>query len=222
MAPTIIAVIPAYNAEETLYPLLQQVSAFLPIGDILVVNDGSTDQTGDIAFGFGCRLISFPANHGKGAALRCGFSFAMGNDYDAVLTLDADLQHPPEYIPYFLDRFDDADVIIGTREISLPLMPPGRIFNNTVTSLVISIFGNRRIRDSQSGYRLIKTRFLRKLRLAGKRYDLESELLFQAGVFDSKIIEIPIATVYNTSASHINPLLDTGRFLKLVWNRVWY
>ena len=109
---------------------------------------------------------------------------------------------------------------IGTRQMKLGVMPFARWLTNNLTSLIISIFSGMRIRDTQSGYRMISVDTLKKLRLKSVKYDFESEMLFQAGALNIKIDEIPIATVYEGSHSYINPLVDTGRFIKLIWKRI--
>ena len=82
--------------------------------------------------------------------------------------------------------------------------------------------GTIRMRDSQSGYRLIKAPVLRKMQLHSSRYDTESEMLFQAGYLGFRTAEVPIETVYEGSHSFINPLVDTGRFIRQIWKRLWY
>ncbi len=138
-----------------------------------------------------------------------------------MLTIDADLQHAPEALPEFYALDDGRRLIIGTREIDLKVMPVGRWLSNNLCSLIISIFSTRRIRDSQSGYRLIPTAFLREIRLRTVGYDFESELLFKAGAAGYEINEVPVPTIYDDSVSFINPLADTGRFIRQIWRRIW-
>jgi hypothetical protein len=91
---------------------------------------------------------------------------------------------------------------------------------NNLTSIIISIFSGKRIRDSQSGYRMTAVELLRKMQIKSVKYDYESEILFQAGALDAAIGEVAITTVYEGSHSYINPLVDTGRFIKLIWKRM--
>lgn len=222
MNPKILLIIPAFNASKYIPELVRRIKPNFDLRDVLIINDGSSDDTANIARGCGCRFIDFKKNRGKGAALRTGFKFALNNNYDAVITIDADLQHKPEHLSEFLARYDTADILIGTRSIKVRQMPWERLINNNLTSLIISIFGSVRIRDSQSGYRLLKVEVLKKLSLKSSRYDTESEMLFQSGYLGFSTAEVPIETIYDDSVSFINPLLDTSRFICQIWKRLWY
>ena len=220
--PRILIIVPAYNAARYLPELIARITVFVPHEDVLFVDDGSTDDTADIVARSTCRTIIFPDNRGKGAALKAGFDFAIQRDYDAVVTMDADLQHPPEYLPRFLDHCVQADLVVGTRSIRAGGMPLSRMISNTLSSLVISILGKAKVRDSQSGYRLIPVAVLKRLHLASDGFETESELLFQAGRLGLTVVEVPIPTIYGRSASFIRPVRDTGRFLWETWRRMWY
>ena len=208
---SVLALVPAYNAAEHLGELIPRLQLQVPDQDLLLVNDGSTDNTLDLLKEHQVNYISFPENRGKGASLLAGFDFALSHGYRSVLTIDADLQHLPEEIPRFLALDDGRTVILGTRHISLSVMPFDRWLTNNLTSLIISVFSTQRVRDSQSGYRLIPTGLLRAMRLKTVRYDFESELLFKAGALGCPVAEVPISTVYEGSSSFINPFVDTGR-----------
>ena len=216
-----LVLIPAYNAGKHLEELIPRTRAVVPDANLLFVNDGSTDNTLDILKRESVNYISFPANRGKGAALMAGFDYAIDNDYRSVLTMDSDLQHLPEEIPRFFTRDDGHRIVMGTRTINRKVMPFPRMLTNNLTSLIISIFGTGRVRDSQSGYRLIPVEFLQAIRLKTVGYDFESEMLFKAGAIGYPVDEVPISTVYEDSTSYINPLADTLRFVRQIWKRVW-
>jgi glycosyltransferase involved in cell wall biosynthesis len=220
--PKILIIVPAYNAARHLPELIPRITAFVPPDDVIVVDDGSIDGTAGIIAGSGCRMISLPVNRGKGMALKTGFDFAVHHRYDAVVTLDADLQHPPECLPLFLAQFGLTDMAIGTRNIHPAEMPWLRSMTNMLTSLVISVMGSTPIRDSQSGYRFISVSALKRLHPVAGGYDAESEQLFKAGRLGLSIVEIPIPTIYGGSTSFIHPLRDTVRFLRQIWRRMWY
>jgi hypothetical protein len=146
---------------------------------------------------------------------------AEANGYRAVITVDADLQHSPESITSFLQNYDENSLVLGCRRISLGNMPLDRWLSNNLTSLVISIFSRKLIRDSQCGFRMYPVSFLRKLTLNSDRFDLESEILFKSGMLGMKITQVEIPTIYNKNSSYINHLADTLRFIRLTWQRIF-
>lgn len=218
---TALVIVPAFNAAGYLPELLTRLKRYVCEEHLLIVNDGSTDDTLRLLKKNNVNYISFPQNRGKGAALMAGFEYAIGHGYRSVLTIDADLQHLPEEIPRFFALDDGKRVLLGVRKISLTQMPFARWLTNNLTSVIISIFSNQRVRDSQSGFRLIPTGVLRAIQLKTVNYDLESEMLFKAGALGCSMVEVPISTVYEGSHSYINPLLDTLRFIRQIFKRVW-
>ena len=217
----ILILIPAYNAANHLEELIERIRKIDYRVDLLVINDGSTDSTENIITELEVGHLSHTPNRGKGYALKRGFEYAIEHGYDHVITIDADLQHLPEELMSFLSYNQPADISIGTRTIDLKKVPPHRWLTNNMTSLIISIFYGTRVRDSQSGFRMIVVDLIKKLKVSTVKYDFESEMLFQAGLLKAKITEIPITTVYEGSRSYFNPLADVGRFIKLVWKRIW-
>jgi glycosyltransferase involved in cell wall biosynthesis len=212
-----LVVVPAYNAEKTIGILLNELSRTISLQQILVVDDGSTDATLSIARRSCATVIPHTTNRGKGAALRTGFQYAAVNGFDGVITIDADLQHDPSLVPSVLSCAESGcfDLIIGTRHRDRH-MPRLRIFANFVTSAVVSLFAGTLVRDSQSGYRWIRTSALKRIPLLCDRYDLESEILIRAGKAHMRIGEVRIPTIYGTQESFINPIIDGWRFLKLL------
>ncbi len=210
--------IPAYNTAETVAEVVRRCRQVMPTSPIVVVDDGSTDTTATVAENNSCEVLSHNRNQGKGAALKSGFAYLLQRRCDAVITLDADLQHPPESIPKFMAAFASGrhDLLLGARTISAPVMPFHRVVSNTVTSWMISRLINQRISDSQCGYRLIACRVLRALPLKTDGYELESELLIEAGRRGFRIGMIPIETIYGGNRSHIRHLPDIWRFIKLI------
>lgn len=217
-----LVLIPAFNAEKYIKPLVDRVREFVCDENLLIINDGSLDGTEDALRQVGVRHLSFTHNQGKGAALMVGYDYAVKNQYRSVLTLDADLQHLPEEIPRFFALDNGRRLVLGTRDIDLSIMPFERWLTNNLTSLIISIFSTARVRDSQTGYRLVPTSVLKALQVKSVNYDFESEILFKAGALGVEIVEVPISTVYEGSHSYINPFVDTGRFIRQIWKRLWY
>ena len=224
MSPKIAVLIPAYNASRTLSELTERLKNFSEPRDIIVVNDGSSDETARIAEKSGVTLISHEVNKGKGEALRTGFEYVVRRGYDHVVTIDADMQHRPEELTLFLEKLRNGseDLLIGTRDFSFKNMPFDRVLTNFVSSVILTLLSGQIIRDSQSGYRLISCQVLREIRLRCRKYDLESEILIKAGRKGFKIGQVPITTVYEGSKSFINPFIDTGRFIKICWRSLFW
>lgn len=187
--------------------------------DVLVVDDGSTDETAQSAQRQGAETIRLTENMGKGASLKAGFRYALNKGYDAVITMDGDAQHSPEDIPKFIREAANpkVDMLVGNRMSSTKNMPLVRWITNNLMSFFISMICWRNIRDSQCGFRLIKTKVLKEITLSTSKYEIESEIIIAAHKKHFKIKFIPIQTIYAKEASQINPVLDTLRFFKFVF-----
>jgi glycosyltransferase involved in cell wall biosynthesis len=221
-----LVVVPSKNLEDAVGDVVRQVLG-LDLGlDVLVIDDGSTDETSRVAREAGAEVIEHPENLGKGAALRTGFDRAVERGYDAVITLDGDGQHDPAAIPQFLEALEKtgADIVIGTRMRAVGDMPKLRIWTNRTTSRVVSLLARQTVPDSQSGYRIIRVSALADLArsLVTTRYDTESELLIRAGRRGYKIGSTDIESIYSGAVSHINPVVDTLRFLMLVGRSLFW
>ena len=212
-----LILVPAYNASGSIAELLKRLRDVAPDCEILVVDDGSTDSTAETAETAGVRVISHEANQGKGAAIKTGLQYASENGYDGLVTIDADLQHDPECIPEFvkLASSEDYDLLIGARQRT-SRMPSHRALSNFMTSALISLLAGACMRDTQSGYRWMRTDVVRNLRTRGTRYDYESEILMKAGKFGLRIGEIRVPTIYGDSTSFINPFRDSWRFMRIL------
>ncbi len=219
---SVLVVVPAYNAAEYIPELSERLRKYVCDSNLLFINDGSKDNTLELLKEHNLNHINFTHNKGKGAALKAAFEYAIENNYRSVLTIDADLQHLPEDVPKFFALDNGKRLIMGTRDISMDKdMPFQRWLTNNLTSLIISIFSTQRVRDSQSGYRLIPTELLKALRLKTIGYDFESEMLFKAGVVGCEVSEVMIETIYDGSTSYINPYKVTLRFIRQIWKRIW-
>ncbi len=214
--------IAAFNEEAGLPGLLRSLTS-IPKQDILVVDDGSEDQTSGVAKSEGVAVLRHPGNLGKGAAHRSGFLYFLERGYEAVVTLDGDGQHNPDEISLFLEKAATAraSIVVGTRNVSLSQMPFIRYLTNKTTSFIVSLLAHTRIKDSQSGFRLIDAEVLRAVPLTTTKYDTESEILIKAGRRGHKIDSVLTSTIYRQETSYINPFIDTLRFIKLVLRSLW-
>jgi glycosyltransferase involved in cell wall biosynthesis len=220
---TVLAIIPAYNPGPALLDVARRTAAIVGPDHVLVVDDGSHDGSGDAARAGGFRVIRHPINRGKGAALRTGYGVALEEKYEAALTLDADGQHDPAWIPRLLEALGpDVDLVIGTRMIDPGPMPPIRVATNRFMSSVLSSLAGTSITDTQSGFRIVRRRVLEQVPLVTERFETESELLIRAGRHGFRIAEVPIPAVYGEEKSKIRPLADTARWLRMLWaSRGW-
>jgi glycosyltransferase involved in cell wall biosynthesis len=223
MAKNLLVIIPAYNAASTILGLIEKLSLHVEKDNMVLVDDGSSDQTAALAERVGVPILRHHHNLGKGVALKTGFGYAIDNGYAAVITIDADLQHDPGFIPDFITQSKiSGDILIGTRKRDPRNMPFARRLSNHFTSLIISVLSGQSIRDSQSGYRWISVEVLKKIKLKSKRYDLEPELLIKTGRLGFRMKDVSISTIYTQGKSYINPLVDTGRFIRLIWKSLWW
>ncbi|MBI2447027.1 MAG: glycosyltransferase family 2 protein [Candidatus Omnitrophica bacterium] len=208
--------LPSYNEEKNIGDLIKGIRHY--VSDIIVVDDGSSDRTGDIASREGAFVIRHRTNKGKGASLKDGFAYVKELGYDAVIVMDADGQHKPEDIPLFIEAGSKKGdvIIIGDRMQDVAKMPFLRRMTNRFTSFLISKSIRQSVPDSQCGFRLIKRRVLDNLKLSTSNYDTESEMLIEAARNNFQIISLPITTIYNGQHSNINPIVDTIRFFRLV------
>ena len=212
-------ILPALNAARHLPALIADIRSEQPEIRILVVDDGSSDGTAETATAAGAEVIVHPQNRGKGAALESGYYWALTGRLDWVFTMDSDGQHLPAEMGAFSERAERGgfDVVVGDRMAQTENMPWIREATNHFTSWVISRLAGCRIPDSQNGFRLYRTACLEGLTLTSKRYDSESEILVRLARRGFKIGSVAVSTVYGEQTSSINPLVDTGRFFRLVW-----
>ena len=216
MSEKALIIVPAYNAAQTVGDVVRSCREF--VNNIVVINDGSRDETAGAAMIAGAEVVTHPMNRGKGAALKTGFAWAMERRYDIVITLDADGQHLPREIPKFLRAREEAhaDLIIGGRSHLFGEMLPRRRMANRFSAWSISRASGKRITDSQSGFRLYSANLLRNIRLHTDGFDMESEIIVHAGRGGFKVLTIPIdlGFVDGISTSHYKPLKDT---LRIAW-----
>ncbi|MBN1593769.1 MAG: glycosyltransferase family 2 protein [Candidatus Coatesbacteria bacterium] len=201
----------AYNAAETLGPLLEDVRRHFT-GDLILVDDGSTDATGDIGGNLANVVLSHDTNRGKGAALITGFTHLIGEGYQAVVTLDADGQHLPEFIPRFIEMFErtGCDLVLGRREFSIRTTPFLRYFGNVLSSFWISIISGVKVKDSQCGFRLYRLEAIQTQKLATSGFDTETELLFQIRQDGGRIEQVDIPLIYKAGGkSNFKRIWDT-------------
>lgn len=209
-------IIPTYNESKNIGQIVSQIRQ--QNLDVLVVDDGSKDDTCVIAAEHGAKVIRNSINEGKGASLIKGFDYALKEDFRAVITMDGDGQHLVEDIPYFirLAQYSNSSIIIGNRMHKPKNMPLTRLLTNKFMSWLISAIARQYIPDTQCGFRLMKREVLEKIKLNSRKYEIESEVLIKGSRLGYKIEAVTIKSVYNDNKSQINPFIDTVRFIKFI------
>ena len=153
--PRLLIVIPAYNEEENIVRVVDDLIRRFPQYDYVVVNDGSRDKTAALCRAHGYRLIDLPVNLGLAGAFQTGLRYAADNGYDCAMQLDADGQHRPEYIPAMLEELEDgADIVIGSRFLTVKKPKTLRMVGSYIISWSIRLTTGRAICDPTSGMRL--------------------------------------------------------------------
>jgi glycosyltransferase involved in cell wall biosynthesis len=154
----ILIVIPAYNEAPGIAAVIHKIRLIMPRTDILVVNDGSVDNTANLALEAGAKVVSLPFNMGYGVACQTGFKYAKRHDYDFVLQMDADGQHDPKCIPDLITEIQqgDADVVMGSRWLAIekydgPLL---RKFGKFYFAFLAGVMTNIKVTDPTTGYQV--------------------------------------------------------------------
>lgn len=193
--------IPAYNEEKTIGKVLESIPRRYPKiskVEIVVVSDGSTDKTAEIAEKAGVTLITHDLNRGLGGALGTGFEYARKNNFDTVVTFDADGQHHPEDIwpvvrPIIHKK---ADVVVGSRLRNHDGMPWYRILGIWGLNIITLIFFWVWSTDSQSGLRAFSKKAINQIDIQSNKMEVSSEFFYEIGRKNFKMIEVPIKSVY--------------------------
>jgi len=211
----ILVLIPAWNEAERIGDVIQPLTGRYRV---LIVDDGSSDDTSGVASALGAQVIRHDQNQGKGVALVTGFEWALAHGCEAVLTLDADGQHDPAEAGKFVTayRAGQGELIIGRRDFRQ--MPFPRSTANAIGSWMLTRVLGTPIYDNQSGYRLYGRRLLEAMQLTRHGFELEVEAVVQAVDGGFSIGWVEIETIYGTGKrSYFHPIRDTLKFLELVW-----
>jgi len=219
MVKRTLILIPAYRCAASLRELIPALRS-LSECTILVVDDGSNDETAETARISGAETIIHNVNLGKGAALESGYNYALDKGFEFVITLDGDGQHSPDDLAHFLDY--DADFVLGSREFKTGSMPFFRICSNRTTSFILRWVTGKNISDSQCGYRKVRLSMLTsfKPRLTGFQYETEL-LLHVLKRRNGSVVNVPIRTIYADEKSYIRHFRDTWQFIYTVLRYLW-
>lgn len=190
-------IIPAYNEDASIADVLRHVPTTLEGIDevsIVVVDDGSTDETARIARNSGAHVLSHPRRQGLAAAFRTGCAYALRTDADFLATLDADAQYAPEELALLLATLQshDADLVVGDRQVwQCRHMPLLHRVGNVFGSMMLRFLGTTKVRDASSGFRLFTRPLALQLRILSE-HTYTHEMLIQASAAGCTILDVPV------------------------------
>jgi len=203
----VVVVIPAFNEERFIASVVFQTRPFAD--EVVVVDDGSTDRTAELAEAAGATVLRLDANAGKAAALNAGFAYAKTLDPSVVVCLDGDAQHEPAEIPALVVPIvkGEADVVIGSRFLNTRSRIPGwrKVGQHTLTAMTNGMSGTN-VTDSQSGFRAFSPAAVRSLRFTSSGLSVESEMQFLFEPAGLRVTEVPISVRYQDGAKR-NPVV---------------
>ena len=218
-----LAALPVYNEVKFVNEILDEVVKYAC--DVLVVDDGSDDGTGDaLSDRRDVTIVRHLSNQGYGAALRTAFDYASSNGFDGVVTLDCDGQHQPKRIPRFIEAARNADIVSGSRYLKQyagdDAPPPERMFiNRRITSEL-----NRRLglslTDAFCGFKAYRTAAVQQLEITDLGYAMPLQLWTQAAAAGLRIIEIPVPLIYLDLTRSFGGSLDHAETRLAYYNRV--
>ncbi len=209
-----LVLIPAWNEATRIAPIVQDFNDWL---EVLVVDDGSTDETSIIAQESGATVIRNEVNQGKGYSLQRGFTWSLEQGYPGVITLDADGQHAPRDAKLFIEerRRSQNELIIGRRDFSK--MPLYRWVANQTGSWLLSRALGVKIYDNQSGYRYHSRYLIESLDLSRTGFEMEVELVIQTVALGLPIGWVDIQTIYDIpKKSYFHPIRDSIQFFSIL------
>jgi glycosyltransferase involved in cell wall biosynthesis len=189
----ICVIIPTYNEEKNIVDVIEKVKNY--VQKIIVVDDGSNDNTTKKAKETGAIVLKHIVNMGKGSAAKTGCDYAYLHKYEKIILLDGDGQHNPKEIPEFIEQLKHADVVFGYRKFNKN-MPWVFRFGNQSINWVTKILYGINIKDTQGGYRAFNTKVYKKIRWKASDYSMESEMIANVGKHKLKYSQVPIQTIY--------------------------
>jgi len=203
--PTIIAGMPAYNEGKYIGSLVVQVKQY--VDQVIIVDDGSTDQTSKVAELAGATVVRHEKNRGYGSAIRNLLAEAKKRNADILVILDADSQHNPDEIPSLIKAISEGfDVVIGSREMQRNVIAPYRRMGQKVLRRLTYIASRKKLSDTESGFRAYSSKAMTTLELKEKGMAVSSEIVSEATAKGLKITEVPISVIYTEDGSTLNPI----------------
>ncbi|HIH38457.1 glycosyltransferase family 2 protein [Candidatus Woesearchaeota archaeon] len=216
MKKKIIAVIPAYNEAQRIEPVIQETKRY--VDEVIVVDDGSQDDTAQIAAKAGAHVLQHLINLGKGAGLKTGCECAVLHHADIIIMLDADGQHEPVDIKRFIEKVKEGyDIVFGVRELQKGSPFILRLGNEIISTMIFLLF-HIHIKDSQCGFRAFTAKAYESIKWRSTDYALESEMIVNAKQHKLSCTQLKIKNIYN------DRFKGTGVIdgMKIVANLLWW
>lgn len=193
----VLIALPAHNEEKVLGHVLQSLHR-CGYTNIVVVDDGSTDSTAQIAHRYGAHVVSFAHNKGKGCALRAAITYAINKKYSALVTMDADGQHDPRDIPALLKGLQTHDISLGNRFVRGADIPAYARAANMLGNVVNLVFAGMWVSDSQCGLRAYTRTALKKIRLHSTHYEIDTEIIRELKRKRISYTQVPVRVHYTS------------------------
>jgi glycosyltransferase involved in cell wall biosynthesis len=220
-APRLAFVVPAYDARASIGAVVSELLAAASRGGnwtrptVIVVDDGSSDQTAELARAAGAEVLQHGRNLGKGRALITGFERAFAVGARAAVSVDADGQHPAdEALRVALHSSSPGALVLAVRDLRRDGAPPQNRFSNGFSNVWMSLFTRRKLRDTQCGLRRYPLPETLELGLHGSRFELESEVILRAVRAGIPLVELPARVLYPESrSSHFKSVRDPARIV---------
>ena len=209
-------IIPAYNEGKRILNVINGVKRYTK--NIVVIDDGSKDNSYNLAKGSEVTALRHIVNIGKGAALKTGCDYAIKHGAKILIVMDADEQHDPDDIPRFIENLQGNDIIFGARTLkNMPVIQKlGNWFINNSTKLLYGIG----LKDTQGGYRAFTADAYKKIRWSSPDYSMESEMVANVGKHKLKYKEIPIKTLYPDKYKGTTVMDGIKIFLNMIWWKI--
>lgn len=193
----ILVLIPAFNEGERIAKVITDLVK-CGYANVLVVNDGSSDNTAEISKYSGAKVINHLINRGPGAATQTGFVYGRKNNFKAVVTIDADGQHEIDDIDKLVKRLsqNDVDIVFGSRFLSENEIPKSRIVFNKIANVFTFLFCGKWVTDTQSGIKILNRKALFRLDINTDGFEFCSEMVIRSHNLGLKSVEIPVSVYY--------------------------
>ena len=229
-----LVIIPTYNEQDNISHIVPAVLAQDPSFEVLVVDDGSPDGTGDVADQMASEdsrihVLHRPGKLGLGTAYLAGFKWALARDYAYVMEMDADFSHPVERLPDFLEAIKNADVVLGSRylngEVNVVNWPMSRLFLSYSANIYARTITGLPLFDATGGFKMFRREVLEAIDLDDVRsngYAFQIEMSFRAWKKGFKIVEIPIVFVDRTRGASKMSKSIVREAVWMVWRLRWW